>query len=130
MQVCRGAYIPYFKINDPIFCFPLFCEVYLNSQVTINNLVNEHTVDYNPNSLKLASRMQALTWAPKRFISTEHFLTFFSNLYIPPWLWKSFKFKVLGLLTDIFVSQKIEFKNLSPRILLLSPRPKEIIYSS
>ena len=28
----------------------------------------------------------------------ESFLIFYLNLYIPPWLWKSFKFIVLGLL--------------------------------
>ena len=41
--------------------------------------------------------------AAKECISPKYFLSFFSNLYIPPWLWKSFKFLVLRLLEDTFV---------------------------
>ena len=37
-------------------------------------------------------------WTPKGFISPESFLNFLLNLYIPPWLQKSFKFIVLRLL--------------------------------
>ena len=39
----------------------------------------------------------------KGFISPEYFLNLFSNLYIPPWLWKSFKFLMLRLLEDTFL---------------------------
>ena len=42
IQVCRGAYIPYFKINAPIFCCP-------------NKMVNKHTVDYHPSASQLFS---------------------------------------------------------------------------
>ena len=34
-------------------------------------------------------------WTPEGFISPESFLNFLLNLYIPPWLQKSFKFIVL-----------------------------------
>ena len=37
-------------------------------------------------------------WTPKGFISPESFLNFLQNLYISPWLRKSFKFIVLRLL--------------------------------
>ena len=37
-------------------------------------------------------------WTPKGFTSPESFLNFLLNLYIPPWLPKSFKFIVLRLL--------------------------------
>ena len=37
-------------------------------------------------------------WTPKGFISPESFLNFLLNLYIPPWLRKSFKFIMLRLL--------------------------------
>ena len=37
-----------------------------------------------------------------------YFLEFFPNLYIPPWSRKSFKFIVLRLLANTFVSQKLE----------------------
>ena len=33
IQVCRGAYIPYFKINTSIFCCLIFFEECFNSQV-------------------------------------------------------------------------------------------------
>ena len=48
IQVWRGAYIPYFKINAPIFCCSIFFEKCLNPQVRINKMVNEHTVYYHP----------------------------------------------------------------------------------
>ena len=41
-------------------------------------------------------------------MSPESFLNFLLKLYIPPWLRKSFKFIVLRLLENTFVSQKIE----------------------
>ena len=37
-------------------------------------------------------------WTPKGFISPKSFLNFLLNLYIPPWLPKSFKFLVLRIL--------------------------------
>ena len=109
VQVCIGAYIPYFKINSPIFCCPLFFEEYLNPQVRINKMVNKHTVDYHPSPSEWTSRIHSLVflWTPKGLISPEYFLNFFSKLYIPPWLDKSFKFMVLRLLANTFVSQKI-----------------------
>ena len=42
------------------------------------------------------------------YLSPEYLLTFFSNLYVPPWLRKIFNFIVLILLENAFVSQKIE----------------------
>ena len=109
MQVCRSAYISYLKINAPIFCCSLFFEECLNAQVRINKIANKHTVDYHPSPSELTSRICLLMflWTPKGFISPEYFLNFFSNLFIPPWLWKSFKFMVLRLLESTFVSQKI-----------------------
>ena len=98
-----------------------------NPQVRINNMVNEHIFDYHPSPSELTPRMHSLIflWTPKGFISPEYFLNFFSNLYNPPWLRKSFKFIVLSLLENTFASQKIESlhfcscpqENLSPRFL-------------
>ena len=126
--MCRSAYIPYFIINAPIFCRPLFSENYLNPQVRIN----KHTVGYHPSSSQLTSRIHPLIllWTPKGFIFPESFLNFFLDLFIPPWLRKSFKFMVLRLLANTFVSQKIESvqfyscpqAKLSPRFLSLPPR--------
>ena len=63
-------------------------------------MVNKYTVDYHPSRSQLISRMHTLIflWTRKGFISPESFLNFFLNLYIPPWLWKSFKVIVLRLL--------------------------------
>ena len=74
-------------------------------------MVNEHTVDYHPSPSELTSRIHPLIflWTPKGFIfSPEYFLNFFSNLYIAQWLRESFKFMVLRLLENAFVSQKNE----------------------
>ena len=97
-------------MNAPIFCFPLFFEECLNPPVRINRNVNEHTVDYHPSPTVLTSRIQSLIfpWTPNGFIFPEYFLNFFTTLYIPPWLRKSFKFIVLRLLENTFVIQKIE----------------------
>ena len=48
LEVCRGTSIPYFKVNAIIFCCYLYCKEYLNSQVLIAKLINEHSVDYHP----------------------------------------------------------------------------------
>ena len=73
-------------------------------------MVNKHTVDYHPSPSELTSRIHPLIflWTLKKFLSPEYFLNFFSNLYIPPWLRKSFKFMVLRLLENTFVSEKLE----------------------
>ena len=55
--------------------------------------------------MKLSSTSNTVTpkGTTKGFISPEYFLNFFSNLYIPPLLQKSFKFPVLWLLEDTFL---------------------------
>ena len=82
---------------SPILYCPLFSENDLNPQVRINKMVNKHTVDYHPSSSQLTSRIYPLRFlcTPRGFIFSESFLNFFLNLYIPPWLQKSFKFIVL-----------------------------------
>ena len=89
-----------FRNQSPTFCCPLFHKNYLNPQARINKMVNKHTVDYHPSPSQLISRIHTLkdTWTRKGFISPESFLNFFLNLYIPPWLWKSFRIIVLRLL--------------------------------
>ena len=70
-------------------------------------MVNEHIVNYHPSPSEFTSSIHPLIflWTPKGLISPEYFLNFFSNLYIPPGLQKSFKFMVLRLLENTFVSQ-------------------------
>ena len=109
IQVCRVVYIPYFKIDDPIFWYSIFFKECVNPQVKINKMVNEHIVDYQPISAALTSRIFPLIflWIPMGFISPEYFLNFFSNLRIAPWLRKSFKVTELRFLENAFMSQKI-----------------------
>ena len=63
-------------------------------------MINKHTVDYHHSPSQLIWMIHTFTflWPPEGFISPESFLNFFLKLYIPPWLWKSFKFIVLRLL--------------------------------
>ena len=93
----KCAYILCFKINASIFCCFNFFEECLNPQVRINKMAKEHTVNYDPSPSEFISRTHRLIflWTPKGFIFPEFFMNFFSNLYIPPWLQKSFKFMVL-----------------------------------
>ena len=140
MPVYRGACIQYFKINSSIFCCPLFSENYLNLQDRINKMVKNYTIDYHPSPLQLLSRTHPLIflWTPKGFISPECFLRFFLKLYIPSWLQKSFKFSVLRLLANTFVSKKLNLfifthscKQNSPPGFdhYILPRQKEITHS-
>ena len=105
IQVCRGAYIPYFKISTPFSCCSIFFEDH-DPQFRIKKTVNEHTVDYHPSPSELTSRIHPVIflWTFKGFIFPEFFSIFCSNLYIPPWLRKSFKFISLSLLENALVS--------------------------
>ena len=91
--MCRSAYIPYFKMNTPIFCWFIFFKECFSTQVRVNKMVNKHTVNYHSGPSVFTSRIHPLIflWAPSGFISPEYFLNFFSNLYIPPWLQKKFQ---------------------------------------
>ena len=114
-------------LYPPIFCCPLFSE---------NKMVNKHTVDYHPSSSQLISRIHPLIflWTPKGFISPESFLNFFLNLYIPPWLQKSFKFIVLRLLQihlrvkklNLFIFTHAPMQNSSPGFYRYPPGRKEL----
>ena len=90
--------------------FSDICMDCLSPQVRINIMVKEHAVNYHPSPSESTSRIHLIfLLTPKGFIfSPEYFLIFFSNLYIAPWLQKIFKFMVLRLLENAFVSQKIE----------------------
>ena len=62
-----------------------------------------------PSSSELSSRTHPLKvlWTPQGFISRKYFLNFFSNLYIPSWLQKIFKFLVLRLLANTCTQAKL-----------------------
>ena len=44
-------------------------------------------------------------------VSPECSSKFLSNLYMPPWLWKLFKFMVFRLLENTFANQNIEWRH-------------------
>ena len=135
----QRSYIFYFKIGALIlspFFWKLSSENYLNSQVRINKMVNKHTVDYHPSSSQLTSRIYPLRFlcTPRGFIFSESFLNFFLNLYIPPWLQKSFKFIVLRLLQihlrvkklNLFIFTHAPMQNSSPGFYRYPPGRKEL----
>ena len=101
IPVNRGAYIPYFKINPPIF-YPLFSQPSAQDQ---QNGKQSHCWLPSHRASQLNSRIHPLIflWTHKGFISPESFLNFFLHLYIPSWLQKSFKFIVLRLLAKNWI---------------------------
>ena len=102
--------VPIFPISKstPLFSTdPFFSTLRSRSTKWLMNIL----VNYHPSHSELTSRINPPHISMdscKKFISSEYFLNFFSNLYIPPWLGKSFKFTVLRLLKKTFVSEKIE----------------------
>ena len=76
--MCRCAYIPYFKINAPIFCCFIFSEECFNPQVKIYKMLNEHTVDYHSSPSEFTSKIHQFIflWNPNGFISPEYLLIF------------------------------------------------------
>ena len=79
----------------------------VSTQVRINKMVNEHTVDYHTGPSEFTSRIHPLMllWSPKRFISPEYFFKLFLKPVYPTMVAKNFKFMVLRLLENTFVSQ-------------------------
>ena len=66
------------------------------TQVRMNKIVNDHTVDYHPSSSELTSRISHLIFYFYKLLrvclSQEYSLNFFSNLYVQPCLGEFFKF--------------------------------------
>lgn len=96
-----------------ILLSPLFKE-YLNSLVKINEKAKDPSVEHRPSPWGLTSA-DTLSHIFRDnlgfYLSLEWFLSFLSNLYIPPQLWKSFKFIVFILLENLFARQKIESRH-------------------
>ena len=92
-----------------------------------------------PSPSQWTSRIHPLIflWTPKGFTSPETFLNFLLNLYIPPWLRKSFKFMVK--ITGKYICESKKWicsfllapssKSL-PQVLIITPRQRETTYSS
>ena len=114
---------------------PHFLLLYLFRRISQPSGQDQH---YHPSPSELTSRIHALKflWTPKGFISQEDFLNFFANLYATPCLQESFKFMVLRLLENIFLSQKTELfifthaskQNFPPGFYYRHSRQKEITH--
>ena len=91
--MCRGAYIPYFKIPPPPSPHFLLLHLFWRMSQPSAQMLNEHKVDYNPIPSEFNSRSHPLIflWTPKGFKSPEYFLIFLSNLFFTPWLKKMFQ---------------------------------------
>ena len=84
-------------------------------------MVNEYTDDYHPSPLEFTSRIYFYVlyfYGLLRGLSLWNIsFFFFSNLYIPPRLQKIFKFMVLRLLENTFLSKDLftcALKQISP----------------
>ena len=93
---CSEMYIsPISNSMPPFSPVPSFLKI-ISTLSQDNKMLNKHIVDYHPSPSQLTSRIPLIFLStPKGFISPDYFLNFFLNLYIPPWLWKSFKFMLL-----------------------------------
>ena len=109
----------------------LFFEPQVNPQVSINKMVNKHTVVYHPSPSQLTSRIY-----PVIFLSTHKgfriFLDFFFlNMLIPPWLRNSFRAMVLRLLANtIWPFLLTPPSKTLTQVFIITPRQKEITHSS
>ena len=92
-------------------------------------MVYKHTVNYHPIPSQLISRIHYLIflWNPKGFIFPVPFLIFFQNLYILPWLKKSFKFMVLIKIIGKFICGS---KNWICLFLLMAPNQTQTLPQS
>ena len=112
---------------------PHFLLLYLFWRISQPSGQDQH---YHPSPSELTSRIYALKflWTPKGFISQEDFLNFFANLYATPCLQESFKFMVLRLLENTFLSQKTELfifthapkQNFSPGFIIATPGRRKL----
>ena len=132
VKLCRGSYIPYFKITPPLF------EECLIPHVEINKMLNQHSVYYHPSPSELTSRMHPLTflWTRKGFILQNISWIFFLRPVHPTMVEENFQ------IDDIKITGKYIYKsknwvssfllmpqaNVSPRFLPSPLQQKEIIH--
>lgn len=100
--MCSRYLNPCFKIKAPLCC-PLILKEYLNPRIDPRNgkqtcRLPHYSFWINPNDI--FSHIS---------INSQNFLfKFISNLYIPPWLEKIFKFMMFRLQKNALASPKIE----------------------
>ena len=119
MRVCRCAYIPFSKSTPPFSVATSFSKNIL--QVRINKILNECTFDYHPSLSGVTLRIHSIF-----------------RMYTPAWLGNIFKFMVLRLLENAFVSQKIESvrfylcpisKNVPQALIITTPGRRKLTIS-
>ena len=84
--VCSSCMNPYFKINTPLFCCPLFFKECLNPQVRIKKMANEdsansYLVSFGRNIKDTSSHISIKSLG--LYPSSENLSNFFLKLYIP-----------------------------------------------
>ena len=89
----QSVCIPYFKINPLIYCCPRLFEEYLNPQVRINKMVNDHSVNYHPNLSGLISPIDPpkFLWIHYRFISLQNICWVFLKPVYPTFAGENFQ---------------------------------------
>ena len=79
IPVCSGVYIHFISISP------------LSAVLSFLKIFSTHSSGSTKLLLITNYHISIFPWTPKGFIFPESFLNFLLNLYIPPWLRKSFK---------------------------------------
>ena len=90
-----------------VICLP-------SGRAASNKMVSQHIVGYQPHFFRIHLKdfwCHISVNSLGLYLSPEYFLNFLPNLYIPPLLWKFFKFILFRLLKNAFGSQKIESRH-------------------
>ena len=125
--------MPQYPISKsaPSYSLSLSSKEHLNSEVTSNKMANKDSVDYQPSSSRLTSKIFRVLplvyfYFDKDFVSPEYLSNIFSNLHIP--LWSSDYWKIHYQVKKL----KLGFFTNSPKTNStpgsLSPRRREITH--
>ena len=126
--MCSGAYILYFKINVPIFCYSIFPKT-LNSQVKINN--GKWTYCRLPPlsfRINFKDRASYFLWTSKGLISPEYCLNFFVKPVYPTMVAEKFEIRCVKITGKYIESKKWICSNILmplcktlPQIFIITP---------
>ena len=76
--------IPYFKLNDPFFCWLLFFKICFKLQVRINKIADENGVSYHPSPSGSGSKIHISVTFLGIYLSPEILLNLSLKVHIPP----------------------------------------------
>lgn len=111
--VCSRCLITLFQNKCPFYFACPFFKEYLNLEVRINKMANEHSVNPHPIPSWLTSRIQSrifhktFFYVLEFYLSPNIFLNFLLKLYMPPWRGNSsYSWCSDYWCSDAFASQK------------------------